>query len=110
MNNGYRKQWQVEVNIPIRVVERDLSIERQCRNFNEGHSVNGDIDCFPESLEWDGYELLSLTLTLKSSLKISKEQACDEAVAFWDTFSKLWLADWFTALCGQADVLLVTKI
>ncbi len=109
MKTGYRPQWTVELTIPFtRGAAHPSALSRQCDHFKQGHSVNGEIDCYAD-MDWDDTEL-DVNLTLKSSLPISKSEAQTEAVDFWNMFSRVWLDRWFQDACGEPTVTTTTRI
>jgi hypothetical protein len=100
-------KFQVTLAVPFdRGAAHPDAIARQCRHFNEGHSVDGDIDCFPpeDGISWDGDNELSVELTVSTSKEITLQEAEEEAVQFWNFFSELWLSEWFTSSCGEPTV------
>lgn len=92
----------VELTVPFEVGDATQSaIERQCSYMsNDGHSVEGDIDCFPKT-DWGGEDELSVEITVSTSLDINAERAGDEAVIFWNFFLPIWTSDWFSNRCGE---------
>jgi hypothetical protein len=108
---SYRPQFIVTLQVPFTIGDACQSaIDRQCDNMSgQGHSVDGDIDCYPET-EWTGKDCLFTTITVKTSKDLTADDAMGEAVTWWNFFLPLWTARWFSAACGEPAILASTPI